>query len=125
MRQRIGNEDVQEDFKQVRRNYQIQLARLSAPIGWNFRGLIREDQSDFHWALRELQWKRVCIEIRDELLKTLSQTFAKMGALRGEHPSMQWRDLATTEQVDHSLHRLLEGARFDEVLEPFQYRART
>ena len=88
------------------------------------RGLLREHQSDFHWALRELQWKRVCIEIRDELLNTLGTAFTKMGTLRGEHPSMQWRDLATTEQVDHSLQRLLNGARFDEVLEPFQYRAR-
>jgi hypothetical protein len=72
-----------ENFKDVRRKYNIQLARLSAAIGWNFRGRIRDDQSDFHWPLRELQWKRVCIEVRDELLMTLRSVFGTIGAVRG------------------------------------------
>lgn len=108
-----------ENVKDVRRKYNIQLARLSAPIGWNFRGLIRDDQSDFHWALRELQWKRACIEVRDELLMTLQSVFSTIGAVRGERPGLEWRDLPTTDQVDDGLRRLSEGARFDEVLKPF------
>jgi hypothetical protein len=109
-----------DNVKDVRREYNIQLARLSAPIGWNFRGRIRDDQSDFHWALRELQWKRVCIEVRDEVLRTLRSVFRTIAAARGEQPEMEWRDLPTTVQVDDSLRRLAEGARFDEILKPFR-----
>jgi len=109
-----------ESVKEVRRQYNIQLARLSAPIGWNFRGRIREDQSDFHWALRELQWKRVCIEVRDEILSTLRGTFKLIGELVAERPVLDWRDLPTTKQVDDSLQRLGQGARFDELLKAFR-----
>ena len=109
-----------ESVKEVRRQYNIHLARLSAPIGWNFRGRIREDQSDFHWALRELQWKRVCIEVRDEILSTLRGTFKLIGELVAERPVLDWRDLPTTKQVDDSLQRLGQGARFDELLKAFR-----
>jgi hypothetical protein len=108
--------------KQVRREYNMQLARLSAPIGWNFRGRIRDDLSDFHSALRELQWKRACIEIRDEILNSLRSVFRLIGSLRGERPDLGWRSLPTIGQVDHSLRQLTDGARFDEVLKPFRLR---
>lgn len=109
-----------ESVKEVRRQYNVHLARLSAPIGWNLRGRIREDQSDFHWALRELQWKRVCIEVRDEILSTLRRTFKSIGELVAERPVLDWRDLPTTEQVDDSLQRLGQGVRFDELLKAFR-----
>jgi hypothetical protein len=109
-----------ESVKEVRRQYNIHLARLSAPIGWNFRGRIREDQSDFHWALRELQWKRVCIDVRDEILSTLRNTFKSIGELVAERPELEWRDLPTREQVDDGLQRLAQGARFDELLKAFR-----
>lgn len=111
-----------ESFKDVRRKYNVQLARLAAPIGWNFRGLIRDDQSDFHWAVRELQWKRLSIEIRDELLTTLRSVVKTIGRIHGESVDLEWRDLPTAEQVDDGLRRLSQGARFDEVLEPFRHR---
>jgi hypothetical protein len=109
-----------ETFKDVRREYNAQFARLSATIGWNFRGRIRDETSDFHWALRELQWKRVCIEIRDEILTTLRAAFRMIGHFRDEQPDLTWAALPTTDQVDDSLRRLTEGARFDEVLKPFR-----
>jgi hypothetical protein len=109
-----------ESVKEVRRQYNIHLARLSAPIGWNFRGRIREQQSDFHWALRELQWKRVCIDVRDEILSALRGTFKSIGELVDERPLLEWRDLPTREQVDAGLQRLGQGARFDEVLKAFR-----
>lgn len=109
-----------ENFRDVRREYNSQLARLSAAIGWNFRGRIRDDASDFHLVLRELQWKRACIEIRDEILTTLGSVFRMIGSFRGEQPDLTWSALPTTDQVDDSLRRLNEGARFDEVLKPFR-----
>jgi hypothetical protein len=108
-----------ENFKQVRREYNVQLARLSAPTGWNFRGRIREEQSDVYWAQRQLQWERFCIEMRDALLTTLQSVFSIIGRLRNEQPILEWTDLPTTKQVDESLRRLLEGGRFDEILKPF------
>jgi hypothetical protein len=115
-----GKGTFSENFKVARREYNAQLARLAAPIGWSFRGRIRDDASDFHLVLRELQWKRVCIEIRDEILTTLRSVFRMIGSFRDEQPDLVWSALPTTDQVDDSLRRLTDGARFDEVLKPFR-----
>ncbi len=113
-------QEAQEDVKPVTRSYRVRRARLSAPIGWNGRGLFRDHIADFHWACRQLQWHRFCIEVRDAILTTLAGVFAMIGAWRGENPRLVWDHLPTVEQVRTGESRLMsKGARFDEVLKPF------
>lgn len=110
---------LRENAKEVRRNHEIQLGRLAAPIGWNFRGLLRDYESDFHWALRELRWKRTAIEVRDEILAVLSSALTVMGRFRGGRPALSWSDLPNVQQVDDAMNQLLRGARFNELMKPF------
>jgi hypothetical protein len=109
-----------EDVKAVTRSYNVRRARLSAGIGWNGRGLFRAHIGEFHWACRELQWQRFCIEVRDGILTTLARVFGTIGAWRDEKPRLVWEHLPTTEQVRAGESQLMsKGVRFDEVLKPF------
>jgi hypothetical protein len=113
-----GNQ--QEDFARVKRTYAIQFAMLSAPIGWNGRGLFRDYMADFHFIRRHLQWMRFCIEMRDAILNTLGGLFALIGAWRGENPKLRWGHLPTIQDVRESETKLMGGGtRFDEILKPF------
>lgn len=117
----IARQKVSEDFKTVKLVYTIQRARLTAPIGWNARGLFRDNISEFHWVMRELQWKRFCIEVRDSILTKVGQVFALIGSWRGEYPRLVWDHLPTVQQVvDGEKNLMGNGARFDEVLKPFK-----
>jgi len=120
----VGQRRVHEDFKTVNRFYDVHRARLTAPIGWNARGLFRDHITDFHWTCRELQWQRFCIHVRDAILRTIGRLFLKIGSLRGEAPRLQWEHLPTLEQVNEAESRLASGARFEQVLEPFRYSRR-
>jgi len=115
-----GTQQPYEDFEAVARSYRVCRARLSAPIGWNGRGLFRDHVTDFHWVLRQLRWQRFCINIRDAILTTLAEVFAKVGEWQGESPRLVWEHLPTLEQVQHAESQIMGGgARFDEVLKPF------
>lgn len=111
---------AKEDVKAVTRSYRVRRARLSAPIGWNGRGLFSDHIADFHWACRQLQWHRFCIEVRDAILTTIADTFTMIGEWRREKPRLVWEHLPTIEQVVAGESKLMsKGARFDEVLRPF------
>jgi len=110
-----------EDINTVKRTYNIQIARLTAPIGWNARSLFRDEIANFHWICRELQWERFCIELRDDILRTLGDAFQRIGQLRGETPRLVWQNLPTVEQVEEGLNQVMSGkTRFDSVLKPFR-----
>ena len=112
---------LQEDFKSVRRQYGIQRARLTAPIGWDARGGFREYIADYQAVVRRLRWLRFCIEMRDAILADLARAFALIGALRNERPRLTWAGLLDVEQVRRAETRLSEsGVSFNELLKPFQ-----
>jgi hypothetical protein len=116
----LGARNLEESVKEVRRQYNIQLARISAPVGWTARGRFRDDISDFHAVIRELRWKRCCIEVRDHILRTLGTTFGVVGQLRGERPQLVWDQLPTIEQVEDGERTIATGGRFRDVLKPFR-----
>ena len=115
------NEDRSgEDPREVRRAYDVQIARVTAPFGWTGRRLFRDYISEFHFALRELRWQRFCIELRDAILTTLCDAFQRIGKLRNESPQLVWNHLPTLEQVDDAERMLRDGTPFNKVLEPFK-----
>ncbi|OGP83553.1 MAG: hypothetical protein A2Y95_12940 [Deltaproteobacteria bacterium RBG_13_65_10] len=117
----MGRQEVHEDFKAVVLAYNVHRARLSAPLGWNARGLFGDHIADFHWAMRELRWQRFCIEVRDSILTTLGEVFALIGSWRGESPRLIWEHLPTIQQVEEGEKQIMdEGARFEDVLKPFR-----
>jgi hypothetical protein len=117
----ISGNKANEDFKVVNLAYTIQRACLTAPIGWNARGLFHDHIADFHWITRELRWKRFCIEVRESILITISELFSLIGSWKGEHPRLVWDHLPNVKQVEEGEYRITgKGARFDEVLNPFK-----
>ncbi len=113
----INEHKTTEDFKVVNLAYTVQRARLTAPIGWNARGLFRDHIADFHWFSRELRWKRFCIEVRDSILMTIRELFAHIGSWKGENPLLVWDHLPNVQMVEEAEKRIMgPGARFDEVL---------
>lgn len=110
-----------EDFKSALRQFNIQLGRLTAPIGWNIRGLLRDEMADFQSVMRELHWRKFCIELRDGILETLSAAFLRVGQLRGETPRLIWEHLPTVKQVEEGVKKMKGGGiGFNEVLKPFR-----
>lgn len=110
-----------EDAKEIIRKHKEAIARLTAPIGWNGRGLMREHVSDSHWALRELRWKRFCIELRDAIFSTLEDAFRRIGKLRDEMPKLTCNGLPTSDDVNRGVASLMgDGGRIDQMLAPFR-----
>jgi hypothetical protein len=117
----IGHVEQPEDFRTVNLAHSIQQARLATAIGWNARGLLRDNISDFHWMVRELRWKRFSIEVRDAILSKVSEIFSIIGTWKDEHPRLVTEGLPTLKQVKESEERLMsKGAQFDELLKPFK-----
>ncbi len=110
-----------EDFKSTQRQFNIQFGRLTAPIGYNIRGLLRDEMADFQWVMRELQWIKFCIELRDGVLETLNAIFLRIGLLRGEIPHLIWEHLPTVERAEEGIRKIMDGrTRFDEALKPLR-----
>jgi hypothetical protein len=121
---KAGTQQMHEDFKVVTRSYNGCRGRLSATIGWNGRGLFQDHIAEFHWVLRQLRWQRFCVEIRDAILTTLAEVFARIGEWRDESPRLVWGHLPTLEQVQHAESQIMGGGtRFSEVLKPFSLRS--
>jgi len=109
-----------ESFADVSRSYDVALARATREIGWNGRGMFNEQSADFHLILRQLRWKRFCIEIRDQIIATLSRVFTKVGLMFGESSKLQLKDLPTRNDVDNAEKQLKAGGtRFDLLLKRF------
>jgi hypothetical protein len=73
-----------EDFSEIHRRYIIAVARATRDFGWNGRGLFTEHSADFHFVTRELRWRRLGIEIRDQILADLGECFRRIGKAFGE-----------------------------------------
>jgi len=118
-RRSIGHLD--ESFESVNRGYKIALAKVTAAVGWDARGLFQDHSMDFHWMARTLRWKRFCIEVRDQIIATLADAYAKIGAEFGQHPRLVVRNLPTLNDVEAAEAALASGpTRFDDLLKPFQ-----
>ncbi len=117
----ILEEQQGETFKSVQRRYNVQIAKLTSPIGWNARGLLQNEMASFQWIMRELQWRRFCIELRDEVLERINKCFLAIGKLRGERPILIWEHLPTVKDCQEGVKKIMNGqARFNEVLKPFR-----
>lgn len=116
----FGERRVREEFKSVMRTYDQSRAKVSAPVGWNGRGLFSEYTADFQWVIRQLRWHRFCIEVRDSILMRLRDVFATIGEWRNERPHLVWDTLPTVRDVEAGESMVMEGsASFEEVLRPF------
>jgi hypothetical protein len=117
----VGRHKVPEEFGSVLRAYAVQRARLTAPIGWTGRGSFHDYITDYHVIVRELQWQRFCVEIRDGILTTLGNVFGLLGSWRDERPRLVWDQLPTIQQVERSEELVTRGSgTFDDVLRPFR-----
>lgn len=120
----VARQESKEDFKTVIRTYAVEEARLTSSIGWNGRRRFHEFTSDHHLFMRELQWNRFCIQIRDHLLAQLERVFAYIGTLTGASPCLIRGALPTVKDVEDREKRFLKpGCRFSDVLAPFGMRS--
>jgi hypothetical protein len=109
-----------EDFGEGNRSYKIATARAARSFGWNGRGLFSDEIADFHWAIRELRWRRFGIEVRDQILLDLGECFRRIGKAFGENPRLTVKNLPTLQQVEEAQTKLMAGGtRFDVLFEHF------
>lgn len=107
---------ITSDFKAERRSVDTRRAKASAGIGWNARGLFQDHIADFHWTLRDLRWRRFCIETRDSILDTVAHAFRTIGALRNEQPTLVCENLPTLDHLDTREQTFMRtGSRIDEL----------
>ena len=117
-RSAVGQSD--EVFSQVKRSYDIAVARATADFGWNARQLFQEQTTDFHWITRELRWRRFCIGVRDQMVAAIAQVFAQAGKAFGENPRLIINGLPSLADVDEAESKLMAGGtEFCILLKPF------
>lgn len=109
-----------EPFTDVRRSYDIAVARETRVIGWNGRGMFQEHTADYHFMVRQCRWYKFCIELRDSIVETLGRAFAVAGEAFGEQPRLVLQGLPTVSDVSSAEQKLKAGpTRFDVLFQPF------
>jgi hypothetical protein len=116
----IGAARSESERRTTERNYALQWAKLTAPIGWHAHQRYNKHISSYLVPIYELRWQRFCIQVRDAILNTLAEAFTIIGSWVGEKPRLVWDGLPTVAMVDEAEARVAAGeVGFLEAMKPF------
>jgi hypothetical protein len=97
------------------------LAEAGKPIGWDARGLFREETLEFYDLYRALAFERFKIELRTTLLEKVNEVLTFAGQKVGFSGQLQISGLPTLKEVEVAQAHLSAGDRpFQEILKPFR-----
>jgi len=116
----ILDQKSREDFSEVHRQHDLAVARCTSRIGWHARGQLDERLTSYHAMLRGLRWHAFCIELREEILRSLGGAFQRIGAVYGEEPKLVLDGLVGIGDVREAEAGTKEGSKpFNDLLEKF------
>ena len=97
------------------------LAEAGKLIGWNARGLFREETLEYYDLHRALEFERFKIELRITLLEKVNEALTLAGQKVGFSGQLQITGLPTLKEVEAAQAHLSAGDRpFQEILKPFR-----
>ena len=97
------------------------LAEAGKLIGWDARGLFREETLEFYDLHRALVFERFKIELRTTLLEKVNEALTLAGQQMGFSGQLQITGLPTLKEVEAAQAHLSTGDRpFQEILKPFR-----
>jgi hypothetical protein len=97
------------------------LAEAGKLIGWDARGLFREETLGYYDLHRALLFERFKIELRTTLLQRVNEVLTRAGQKMGFSGQLQMSGLPTLKEVEVAQAHLSAGDRpFQEILKPFR-----
>jgi hypothetical protein len=97
------------------------LAEAGKLIGWDARGLFREETLEYYDLHRALIFERFKVELRTILLEKINEALTLAGLKMGYSGQLQMSGLSTLNEVEAAQAHLTGGDRpFQEILKPFR-----
>jgi hypothetical protein len=97
------------------------LAEAVKLIGWDARGLFREETLEYYDLHRALIFERFKVELRTILLEKINEALTLAGQKMGFSGQLQMTGLPTLNEVEAAQAHLTGGDRpFQEILKPFR-----
>ncbi len=109
------------DVKDHIHRHNVALANSTKLFGWNARLLFQDEALEYYLIHRNLIFERFKIELRDSIVKTLSEGVKRAGSKLGFTNEIVITGLPTISDVQMAFELLQKGeASFEEILGPFQ-----
>ncbi|MCI0407261.1 MAG: hypothetical protein L0191_01645 [Acidobacteria bacterium] len=104
------------DVTVYNRARKVALATATRYIGWNARGLLLDEALEYYWLHRELLFERFKIELRTQILGTLSNCIERASRRIGFSSRLEVEGLPTPAEVEAAQAALEVGDRpFKEI----------
>lgn len=107
------------DFGDFQRGRSRAAAAATAPVGWNLRGQIADEITDYYYLSREIRFQRFLVELRSSIIERVNSVLAKVLPRFGCAGSIMlagFPDLREIENIARSLERGTSlKAAFDEI----------
>ena len=95
------------------------IAEITEPIGWNARGLFRDNHLEPYDTWRKLRFLEFTIRLRDLIMDRLNVAIAQAGEKIGFHAALELVGLTTLPDVERAKDDLRSGKRSIRDLERF------
>jgi hypothetical protein len=97
------------------------LAEAGKLIGWDARGLFREETLEYYDLHRALVFERFKVDLRTSLLEKVNEALALAGQKVGFSGQLRINGLPTRKEIEEAQAHLSAGDRpFQEILKPFR-----
>ena len=99
----------------------VALARITRDLGWDARGSLEKEVSEYYLVYRHIKFERFKIELRDSILDTLNAGLDLAGRQLGFSTKITLKGLPTFDDVQTAHNHLAKGdVPFGEILQPFR-----
>jgi hypothetical protein len=115
----VFDERMQFDFSVYQRSLKQAVAAATQAVGWNARGLLTDDLLEHYWMQRQLMFEEFKIQLRDEILASLSEGLERVGRVMGFSGQLEIWGLPTAADVTRARTALMEGkGSFKDIMGP-------
>lgn len=103
-------------------SHKLALAEAGKTIGWNARGLARDEMLEFYGLRRQLIFERFKVELRNSIVDTINKGLKIAGGRMRFEGQIRVSGLPTIPDVENAIGQLDSGSKpFGEILKPFLF----
>jgi hypothetical protein len=97
------------DFSVYHRSQKEAMAEATRAIGWNARRLLTDDLLEHYWMQRQLMFEEFKIQLRDEILASLSEGLERVGRILGFSGQLEVSGLPAAVDARRARTALMKG----------------